>query len=1040
MRASFFTASTLAAGLLLAACGDGLDREPHRAVNPPPATTGTTTGGTTTGTTTGGTTTGGSTGGTSGGTTGGTTGGGVVVGCSATRAFAAPAIERTAITHYGRRVTPVGHLTDVGVFPGGGALSPDGRYYWSVDTGKDLNYVWIVEVASGKLIQQLPLPGSGGHAVFAPDGRTVYVPGNPSGNFPHPASEPVKAPDGDAIHVYAVDPATGQATEQDPITLPSSASPVMGVGSSRQNSSVVAAGGTAYSISEWPEDIAISPDGKTLLTALLNSDRAAIIDTASRTVTVITVGKYPRGAAIERGGQFGYISNSYDGTVSKIDLAAKTVSTTIALGLGGDDLSDAESHVLTLTADPTADRVFATVANRDLVMALDTKTDTFAKRIDLRRYGGKAGLGVTPVGLAVAPDGCTLYVANAYENAIAAIALQDRVDSAVKAYDLIGEIPIADYPTAVAVTPDGSGLVWLAGKGMGVNKGANGNKPLRNKQAWQRGLVGTLARPDDVYFAQMAPVVTANLSPDAQDSPASTVVHGAQTGVANGFPTYAASAQIKHVFLVVKENRTYDNLFGTLTRGLADPYGGAKYELYEDNCGAANTAFEGSSRTHPGCGTTPNVHALVRRFPLLTQFYANSEQSEEGHIFTGGSWLTDYQQRNNHWEPGGRGRPYDTGIYPIAYPPKYFIFDQVLAAGLTFRNYGEKSAGANPEAASQGANRTAAQFLQVQANTSQAYPFNGLSACMTAAEVDPAPLFAGCIFDSGQLGTQSQLAGDNVPPPAGISRFNIFQTEFSALDAAGQVPSFVYLIQFNDHGQGTTPNNTTEAAQAADNDLALGQLVQRVSNSSIWSSSAIFVMEDDSQDGGDHVDSHRMPAYVFSPWARQGTSAANSPVVARRYDQLSMLRTIQLILGLPSPSLLHGLSVPMYDVFIDPAVDKPNTAAYTAILPERSLTEQVGKTAASVALAKNAPELVALSRALPWQGTDRVPQQLADRIHYANLWGDDRHYPGPGPNASPLERDRAEKALAIWEQNRKNPAKARAALSSFLDHTADDDD
>jgi YVTN family beta-propeller protein len=1023
----------LALGLEVAGCGKGVDRD-RQAVNNPaapsaPTTTGSTTAGSTTGSSTGGTTTGGST------TGGSTTGGGTIVGCSASRTFTTPPIQRTAITHYGRQVTPLGNLTDVGVFPGGGALTRDGQFYWSVDTGKDINYVYIIQVSTGAIVQQLPLPGSGGHVVFSPDGKTAYVPGNPTGNFPHPASEPVMASNGDAIHVYAVDTTTGMATEQTPITIPSSANAVVAVGSSRQNTSVIASGSTGNSFSEWPEDIAISPDGSTLLTALLNSDRAAIINTATQAVTVVTVGTYPRGAAIERNGKYGYISNSYDGTLSQIDLASGTVTSTIALGLSGADISDAESHVLALAADPTADRLYATVANRDLVMVLDTVGNSFVQRIDLRRFGGTAGLGVSPDGLAVTPDGCTLYVANAYEDAIESIALRDRVDSATKAYDVIGEIPIGDYPTAVAVTPDGNTLVWLASKGMGTNKGMNGLAPVRIKQAWQRGIVGALQRPDDHFFAQMAPVVTANLTPDGEASPASTVVHGAQTGIVNGVPTYAASDQIKYVFLVVKENRTYDNILSTIPRGNGAPM----YLEYEDNCGPANTAFEGPDRNSPLCGITPNVHALVRRYPLLTQFYANSEQSEEGHIFSTGSWLTDYQQRNTHWEPAGRGRPYDTGIYPIAFPPKYFIFDQVLQAGLTFRNYGEKSGGANPEPKSQGANRTLAQFLQVQANTSQEYPFNGLAACMTAAEMNPAPLFAGCIFDSGQLGTQSQLTGDNVPPPAGVSRFDIFQTEFSALIAAGQTPNFTYLIQFNDHGQGDTPNNTTEAAQAADNDLALGQLVQMISNSSIWPQTAIFVMEDDSQDGGDHVDSHRMPAYVISPWVKQGTDASNSPIIGRRYDQLSMLRTIGLILGLPTPSLLQTLSVPMYDVFMDPTAT-PILTPYTAILPERSLTEQVGQTPSTIAFAKNAPDLYALSRALPWAGTDLVPQELAERIHFANMWGDDRHFPGAGPNASPVEHARAVTALAIWNRYKKNPVKARQKLAAFLRHGDGDDD
>ncbi|KAB1118157.1 hypothetical protein F6X68_33125, partial [Micromonospora sp. AMSO12t] len=149
-----------------------------------------------------------------------------------------------------------------------------------------------------------------------------------------------------------------------------------------------------------------------------------------------------------------------------------------------------------------------------------------------------------------------------------------------------------------------------------------------------------------------------------------------------------------------------------------------------------------------------------------------------------------------------------------------------------------------------------------------------------------------------------------------------------------------------------------------------------------------------------------MPAYVISPWAQQGKDAASAPVIGRRYDQLSMLRTIQLMLGLPSPSLLHSLAAPMYEVFIDPS-QTPDTRTYTAILPERSLVEQNGKTAASQAFARNAPELYRLSQAPPWRRPDAVPQELADRIHYANVWGDDRHYPGPGPNASVEEHQRA---------------------------------
>jgi YVTN family beta-propeller protein len=924
---------------------------------------------------------------------------GPVAGCAASHTFSPAAIERETTTHFGRRVTPLGQMTDVGNFPGGGRLAPGGRFFWAVDTGRDVNYVWVVDTLDGRVVGKHPLPGGGGDVAFAPDGTRAFVPGQPSGGraFPEGTPEP-KAPGGDAIHVFAVNPATGTAEELEPIAIPSSADPVVAVGSSRQNHSLVAGGGLGNAFSEWPEGLAMSPDGSTLIAALLNSDRAAVIDTATGAVTVVTVGHYPRGAAIERGGRFGYISNTYDGTLSKIDLAAKSVVATIPLGLSGEDQGDAESHPLALAADPVADRVYVAVANRDLVLALDTASDAFVRRIDLRRNAGQTGVGVSPVALAVGADGCTLYVANAYDNAIAAYALQDRATGATRAYERLGSIPVGDYPTAVAVSPDGGRLVWLAGKGMGVNPGSGGNAPATNKQFWQNGIVGTLARPDDAFFALMDPVVTANLSADRPPPPAASVLHGAATAPF----TYEKSAQIEHVILVVKENRTYDQIFGALERG----EGAAQYQLYEDNCGAANTAFESANRAHPGCGTTPNMHALVRRFPLLDNFMANSEQSQEGHLFTTGGWLTDYLQRSSHWNPSDRGRPYDIGLYPVAYPPSYFIFDQVARAGISYRIFGERSGGLNPEPASQGAYRSADEFAALQANVNAQYPINGLAACLYASEeLDPATIeFTGCIYDSSPR-SQSRLTGANVAPDAALSRMRFFELDFAPRVALGQWPKFTYMLLFNDHGSGNTPNNLTEAAEAADNDLALGQLVEIVSNSSIWPRTAIFVMEDDSQDGPDHIDSHRMPAFVISPWARPG-------IVSRRYDQLSMLRSIQMILGLPPPSLAHALAVPMDEAFIAPT-DTPDNAPYSAIAPERSLVEQNGKTATSKAFALNAPDLYALGLRLPKARTDWVPQSVADRMHYASLWGDDRHYPGPGPNSSPLERERARQ---LWEQ------------------------
>jgi hypothetical protein len=202
------------------------------------------------------------------------------------------------------------------------------------------------------------------------------------------------------------------------------------------------------------------------------------------------------------------------------------------------------------------------------------------------------------------------------------------------------------------------------------------------------------------------------------------------------------------------------------------------------------------------------------------------------------------------------------------------------------------------------------------------------------------------------------------------------------------VPTLNYMILPNDHTNGTTPGVYSPQAMIADNDLALGQIVDLISHSSIWSSSAIFVVEDDSQDGADHVDAHRMPAYVISPWAKRGA------VVHTRYDQYSALRTIELIAGLHPLSLNDALATPMYDCF-DTSADVSGTR-YTAIMPTQSISEV---NTSSSAMASTSAEL-------PWRQMDLVPQALSDEILWHAVHGDASTPPAPGPDASPIEHSR----------------------------------
>jgi hypothetical protein len=309
---------------------------------------------------------------------------------------------------------------------------------------------------------------------------------------------------------------------------------------------------------------------------------------------------------------------------------------------------------------------------------------------------------------------------------------------------------------------------------------------------------------------------------------------------------------------------------------------------------------------------------------------------------------------------------------------------------VPFHVYGELGAGNQPFG-----DDGRPTYRGVLANTDPAYPSQVQGICRPAVPTpDATPNSVRCTADSAEVSTT--LGKTTTGPPATQSRMRTFQSEFQQQLAAGTVPRFNYLILFNDHTDGTTPGAYTPKAEVADNDLALGQLVELVSQSPIWAQSAILVVEDDSQDGIDSVDAHRIPALVISPWARRGA------VVSTRYDHYSFLRTAELIAGLEPLSLNDALATPLYDAFISgsqqPDVDGTR---YRAIQPQQSLTEVNSSSAADAKL----------SAALPWDQVDVVPQRLSDEIIWHSVFGAGSVPPPAGPDHSPIERARTVGAL-----------------------------
>ncbi|HET6910123.1 MAG TPA: alkaline phosphatase family protein [Mycobacteriales bacterium] len=864
-------------------------------------------------------------------------------------------------TPYGRVLHPAGRMTKVGDFPSGGALSPDGRFYWAVDSGHGRDDVNVVSVASGRVVQVLPLPGAYGGIAFSPNGQHAYVSGEPQGSSV--PTGPVKAATGDAIHVFSVDPHTGHAKETTPLTLPTTSGGTAQKEGANPASFILQPPGPGPSSGlGWPIGLAVTPDGRTLVVALNQADQAVVIDLLTHATTLVKVGRYPFGVAADA--RHAYVSNEYDGTISVIDLTTDSVVSTISVGGLAGDLN---AHPEGVALDAARHRLFVAVTNRDAVAVVDTDVDTLNRTISVARPGG---IGSAPVALAVTPDGRTVYVADAGEDAVAAIALRPR--SGVRTDTVVGRVPTAAYPSGVAVTPDGRRLVWLAAKGLGSGPNPDSGEHFADSEAapygqydpdMLLGRVGVLRAPSDSQLRAMASIVNrevrpANFTPPPLDTPIES-------------PGGGPSAQIKHVFYIVKENRTYDQVFGSDPRGDGDP----ALELFDDN-GARG----------PAGGVTPNAHRLARMFPLLDHFYADSEVSVDGHLITSGGYATDYVERALQANYASRGRIANFGQDPVTFPPNDFIFDQAVRQGISFRNYGEYNAGATPQA-----DDGRPTYATSQDNFVLGYPL--FFGCDNAGIAPPDGVnnAAVCDTDSGTLGAAGAADTSN-------SRFDFFQADFERELATGSVPALNYITLPNDHTNGVQKNYPTPRALVADNDLGLGQFVDLISHSSIWSSSAIFVVEDDSQDGADHVDAHRMPAFVISPWARHGV------VMHTRYDQLSVLRTIELILGLHPLSLYDGLAEPMYDVFI-PSHNKPDLTAYDAVTPAQSLTQL------------NTSEPTGIDAVLPYNEVDLVPQSLFDAALYRSVYGADFQVPPPGPDASPVEADRAAQTLAVWRRH-----------------------
>lgn len=598
------------------------------------------------------------------------------------------------------------------------------------------------------------------------------------------------------------------------------------------------------------------------------------------------------------------------GTLTRIDLTAMRATDTVAVGL----------HSTAMAWDQQRERLYVANGNEDSISVVGTRGRRLLRSFPLQPFRQPVK-GVAPTALALSPDGQRLWVAC---GGINAIAVMDAASGKIE-----GLIFTAWYPNHVAVSPDGRYLA--VSNLLGVGSGWR-DEPRKQFVHACRGSVAVIALPDAAHLAGYTTAVAEN-NRLAVGSPAV----GARAAAAHKTPVAVPlgagdPSHIVHVVYIIKENRTYDQVFGDLERGNGDP-----------------------SLVMFGWDVTPNQHRLAEQFVLLDNFYATGGNSGDGH-----QWLTQANQTDYCMRPGctGRSYPFD-GTGPIAYSQGGFLRDAARKAGKRVRVFGEYAGRLNETS-----NRQRAELLE-RWRKADDFPREW----RIRAPLEPLNAVLAHNYPSYSTATPD------------VVRARIFLAHLKDWVAEGRMPNLV-VVQLPSHqARGTAPGASTPKAMVADNDLALGQIVEAPTRTPLWRRVAIFVVEDNAQNGVDHVDGHRTVALVVSPYARRGW------VDSTFYSRTSMVKTIELILGLPAPSLFDLIATFMHASF----TNEPDCAGYSAVTPRPSLFEVNPPLAA---LRGAARQTACDSMKMRFDVPDAAPTETLNRILWHNVRGFHVPYPG----------------------------------------------
>jgi YVTN family beta-propeller protein len=759
----------------------------------------------------------------------------------------------------GAMLDPVAQAHGVGSFPLAMAVAPGGSRVALLLCGWREQGVQIVDRKSGAVLQTLPQPAAFIGVVFSPDGKTLYASG---GND-------------DSIFVYRWN--GSEATADGKIELVAKPVP-------KPNEKP-----KAYSGTQYPAGIAVSHDGRFLYVAENLSDTIAVIDVAQRKVIQrLRTDRYPYAVVADPRSQV-FVSAWGDNTVD-------------AYRADHDGSLRATARIVA-GRHPSAmllrgSRLYVASASTDSISVIDTvRRKAIATLNDPPPAGPREGS--TPNALAISRDGSRLFVAEADNNAVGVFDIASR--------KLLGRVPVEWYPSALAI--DGDDLLVVSAKGHGT--GPNARFPLPMPKDSRDYILGQIEGSLLSFSANVPAAKLAALT--------KRVAH------ANGWDTTRGARRqppFKHVIYIIKENRTYDQIFGDVKEGDGDP----------------SLLFFGED-------VTPNHHALARRFGLFDRFFVNAEVSAQGHNWSTAAYGTDYLEKTTPSEYSSRGRGYDyeganrgkvvDDDDDVNAPANGYLWDLAVRKKISLRNYGEFVANSD------------------DARDVVGKQFVGLRRALRDATAPDYPSFNMEITDQ--------------------TRVDVWTREFRQYAEHSSLPALEIIRLPNDHTRGAAADKPTPRAFVADNDLALGRIVDAVSHSPFWRDTAIFVVEDDAQSGPDHVDSHRSVMLMISAWNRSG-------VVHRFVNTTDVLATMEEILGLDALSQFDHYGRPLRGIYASEADLTP----YDAIKPAIDLNE------------KNPPsEAAKQSALLDFSREDAADDDTLNRILWRAIKGESVPYPGP---------------------------------------------